>query len=120
MKNDYKDIFKFLEENDLDATSRNIRVVEEMDLNDGNTVLKAKEIINRYENNPNKYSEDIMTQLRQRRGLDKYDISEDGEINNMSKDDVFYDLFGWNGLRGWDSTIKEWVEQVYGVKLVDE
>jgi hypothetical protein len=38
----------------------------------------------------------------------------------MSKDDAFYDLFGWNGLRGWDSTIKDWVKQVYGVKLSNE
>lgn len=121
MKNEYKDMFKYLEENDLGVSSLNLSIIERMDLNDPSTLLRVKEIIDRYENNSsNKYSEDIMTQLRQRRGLEKYDISEDEEINNMSKEKVFSDLFGWNGLRGWDYTIKNWIKEVYGIKLDDE
>jgi hypothetical protein len=121
MKNEYKDMFKYLEENDLGVSSLNISLVENRDLNDPNTLIEVKEIIDRYENNSsNKYSEDIMTQLRQRRGLDKYDISEDEEINNMSNDKVFADLFGWNGLGSWDYTIKNWLKEVYGIELDSE
>jgi hypothetical protein len=121
MKNDYKDIFKYLEENELGVSSLNINLIENRDLGDPNTLIEVKEIIDRYENNSsNKYSEDIMTQLRQRRGLEKYDISEDEEINNMSKDKVFSDLFGWNGLGSWDYTIKNWIKEVYGVELDSE
>ncbi|MEX0082982.1 hypothetical protein AB2T90_11150 [Clostridium butyricum] len=121
MKNEYKDMFKYLENNGLGISSLNLGIIETMDLNDPSTLLRVQDINNRYENSSNKYSENIMEQLRQRLGLDdKYDTSIDREINNMSKDEVFTNLFGWNGLRGWDSTIKDWVEQVYGIKLSDE
>jgi hypothetical protein len=110
MKNEYKDMFEYLEENGVGISSLNLSIIEKMDLNDKNTLLKVKEVNDRYENSSNKYSENIMEQLRQRLGLDdKYDISQDEEINNMSKDEVFADLFGWNGLRGWDYIIKNWI-----------
>jgi len=120
MKNEYKDMFKYLEDNELGVTSLYIRIVENMDLTAEDTLIKAKEIIDRYENSPNKFSEGIMVQLRQRRGLDEYDTVADGEINKTNKDDVLADLFMWNGLRGWDYTVKGWIEEVYGIKLSDE
>ena len=119
-KNAYEDIFEFLERNNLETTSQNIRIIENMDLTDENTLTKIKEIIDRYKNNTNKYPEDIMKQLRQRLDLDKYDPSADEEINNMSKDTVLKNLFCWNGLNGWDATFKQWVEQIYGIKLEEE
>lgn len=70
------------------------------------------------ENNDNKYSESIMQQLRLRNGLkDKYDNSIDEEINNTSEDQIFADLLAWNGLLGWDDTIKRWIEEIYKIEL---
>jgi hypothetical protein len=121
MENEYKDMFEYLQKNELGVSSLNISLVKNRDLNDPNTLIEVKEIIDRYENNSsNKYSEDIMIQLRQRRGLEKYDISEDEEINNMNKEKIFEALFGWNGLRGWDYTIKNWIKEVYGIELDSE
>jgi hypothetical protein len=59
-----------------------------------------------------------MTQLRKRRGLDKWDVSEDNDINNMTNSKVFEDLCGWNGLSGsWDCTIKGWIKEIYNIDL---
>lgn len=123
MENEFKDMYKFLEENNLGCSGINIDILRHEDIieNKEKLIQKIKDVNERYEHNPNKYSEDIMQQLRLRLGLkDKYDTSLDEEINNMNKDIVFENLLGWNGLRGWDSTIKDWVEQVYGIKLSDE
>jgi hypothetical protein len=117
MKNEHKDIFKYLEDNNLGTCSLYIRIIENRDLNDPNTLTQLKEIIERYEDSPNKYPEDMMIQLRQRIGLNEYDTSNDEEINSMSKDEVFENLLGWNGLIGWDYTIKEWIKQIYNVEL---
>lgn len=123
MENEFKDMYKFLEENNLGCSGINIDILRHEDIieNKEKLIQKIKDVNERYEHNPNKYSEDIMQQLRLRLGLkDKYDTSLDEEINNMNKDIVFENLLGWNGLRGWDLTIKDWVEQVYGIKLSDE
>lgn len=120
MKNNYKDIFSFLERNKLGVTSQNIRIIENLDLADESTLVKIKEILDKGENNTNRYSEDIMIQLRQRLDLDKYDFSADEEINKMSKDDIMKHLFIWNGLNGWDDVVNNWVKEIYDVKLEDE
>lgn len=121
MKNEYKDMFEYLEDNGLGVSCLNLSIIEKMDLKDPNTLLRVQNINKRYENSSNKYSNDIMEQLRQRMGLDdKYDTSMDEEINNMSKDEVFTNLFGWNGFKDWEHVVKDWVEQVYGIKLSDE
>lgn len=68
--------------------------------------------------NKNKYSEEIMRYLRQRRGLDEYDIKEDKDINKMSSNEVFEEVLEWNGLMGgYADKIKSWIEDIYSVDL---
>lgn len=85
------------------------RILEKM-----NIIQKHQE---RIENNPNKYSEEIMECVRQRFGLEKYDDSMDEEINHLSPDEVFDHVCNWNGLLGYVTTIKSWIEDIYKMKL---
>lgn len=118
MKNSFAEIREFLDNNNIECESYHFKILEEMDLKDDKTVSTFREIEKRYENSPNKYSEEIMTYLRQRRGLDKYDISEDEEINKMDKSEAFEDVLSWNNLvGGWGNTIKEWVKDIYKIDL---
>ena len=71
----------------------------------------------RIENNPNKYSENVMECVRQRFGLEKYDDSRDEEINQLSPDEVFDHVCNWNGLLGYATTIKTWIGGIYKVKF---
>lgn len=64
-----------------------------------------------------KYPEYIMKYLRQRRGLDPNDISQDDRIMKMSKEEALNDVASWNGLINYGYTIKSWVEQIYGIDL---
>lgn len=64
-----------------------------------------------------KYSEGIMGDLRERRDLDRHDASQDEEIMQMSKNEVLNEVLTWNGLIGYDCTIKNWIENIYGVEL---
>lgn len=45
MENEYKDMFKYLQENDLGVSSLNISLVKNRDLSDPNTLIEVKEII---------------------------------------------------------------------------
>lgn len=65
----------------------------------------------------NKYPEYIMEDLRQRRGLEIDDESEDDEIISMNKEDVLDEVASWNGMIGYGNTIKEWVQDIYNVDL---
>lgn len=81
-------------------------------------VEKIKAYEERLENNPNKYSENIMQYLRQRDGLDKHDTSNDRELSEMSKNQAFKEVLNWNGLLGgYDTTIKNWILNIYGLDL---
>ena len=71
----------------------------------------------RIENNPNKYSEDVMECVRQRWGLEKYDDSKDEEINQLSPDEVLEHVCNWNGLLGYSYTIKSWIKDIYKLDL---
>lgn len=73
----------------------------------------------RLENNSNKYSESIMECVRQRLGLERYDDSKDKEINQLSPDEVFDHVCNWNGLIGYATTIKSWIEDIYKMKLME-
>lgn len=118
MKNSYDDIFKYIKENDICSFGISVEILKNKDLNNPNTLIELQEIETRYEDSPNKYSEEIMTYLRQRRGLEKYDTSEDREINKMGKSEVFNDVVSWNNLSGgWDRIIKKWVKEIYGIDL---
>ena len=50
----------------------------------------------------------------------KLDESKDDEIAEMSKEEVLDRVCNWNGLIGYGSTIKQWIEDIYGVNLEDE
>ncbi|MGE7840711.1 hypothetical protein ACQKNX_07960 [Lysinibacillus sp. NPDC093712] len=95
---------------------------EEMD-NQGlikQTVNKLLSYQERVSLNTNTYPEYVMQNLRQRRGLDKYDTSLDDQLSKMSKDNAFKEVVNWNGLLGgYDYTIKSWVKDIYGVNLDD-
>lgn len=64
------------------------------------------------------YSESIMKSLRQRQGLDAMDTSADQELITKSKNEVFSEVCIWDGLLGgYDSVIKSWIKDIYGVDL---
>lgn len=68
-----------------------------------------------------KYPAYIIKYVRQRLGLEKDDTSLDGEILEMSKNEVFKDVANWNGLLGgYDETIKGWINDIYGIDLDDD
>lgn len=118
MKNSFVEIREFLDNNNIGCKSYHFKILEEMDLKDDKTISTFREILDRYEDSPNEYSEEIMTYLRQRRGLNKYDTSEDEEINKMDKSEAFEDVLSWNNLvGGWGNTIKEWVKEIYKIDL---
>ena len=78
------------------------------------------EINKRLENNINKYPDYIMEYVRQNLGLDKYDTSEDKDINEMSKSDIFEKVCNWNNLYWYSEYIKSWVKDIYGIDLDKE
>lgn len=65
------------------------------------------------------YPEEVMEAIRQNLGLESDDSSMDDEIMKMSKDEVFDRLLTWNGFINYGGTIREWVNDVYGVELGD-
>lgn len=65
----------------------------------------------------NKYPEDIMKTLRQRLGLKADDTSRDNLINSYSLSDAFDEMLKWEGIIGYTSTIKYFIESIYGIDL---
>ena len=55
----------------------------------------------------NKYSNEVMKNVRQNLGLEENDTSLDEKINSMDKDEVFMRFLEWEGLMGWS-----WVESL--------
>lgn len=66
---------------------------------------------------PNRYPENIMEDLRQRKGLEPNDTICDDEINLMSPNEAFEEVLMWNGLIGYGYKIKSWIENIYGIDL---
>jgi hypothetical protein len=59
-----------------------------------------------------------MSRVRQQMGLeDENDTSRDGEIQQMSKSEVFEKCLIWEGILGYDYLITEWVKNIWGVEL---
>lgn len=91
------------------------------ELFDENKVIEKMNIIRKHEmrieNNPNKYTEDVMECVRQRLGLEKYDDSKDEVINQLSPDEVLGHVCNWNGLLGYAYTIKSWIRDIYKLDL---
>lgn len=65
----------------------------------------------------NKYPEYIMQKLRQRRGLEEDDTREDSDINTLSPGEAFDEVCNWEGLINYGSTIKGWINDIYGVRI---
>lgn len=65
------------------------------------------------------YPNYIMEKVRQHLGLEAYDTSRDADINNMSHDEVFQHCLYWEGIIGYENTIKGWIKDIYGVELGD-
>lgn len=64
------------------------------------------------------YNEDVMKALRQHRGLEPDDTTEDADIMNMSKQDVFNNYCQWNGLLGgYGYALLNVVEDIYDINL---
>lgn len=95
--------------------------LSDKELFEEDAILKKITIIrehsDRLENPTNKYPESIMEDIRMRLGLEKYDTAKDDQINEMPKDVIFSMVCNWNGLLGYDSTIKTWIKDIYGVEL---
>lgn len=60
-----------------------------------------------------------MEDLRQRRGLDEDDTSEDEEILTMSGFEFLDEWLNWNGIIGYTGSIIEAIEMAYGIDLTD-
>lgn len=64
-----------------------------------------------------KYSEGVMNSVRQQLWLEEGDTSRDNEIANMSRGEVFSYCLNWKGIIGFDYTIRNFVEEIFRVKL---
>ena len=67
-----------------------------------------------------KYPENIMRMVRGNLDLEPDDTNRDGEIEAMSKQEVFDRVCNWDGLIGYSTTIKSWINQIYGIDLNKE
>ena len=65
----------------------------------------------------NKFPENIMRYLRQRKGLEPDDTTCDNEINTLTPNEAFEEVLEWNGLIGYAYKIKRWIEDIYGIDL---
>ncbi len=63
------------------------------------------------------YSVGIMQTLRERRGLEPNDTSQDAQIQDMGNDEAFRNVLEWEGILGYDYKIRQWVKEIYGVEL---
>ena len=78
---------------------------------------ESKEYLEYIKSSNNKYSETIMKTLRKVEGLNEYDFSRDGEINNFSPNEVFEKVMDWNYMSEESDVIKEWIKDIYKVDL---
>ena len=64
------------------------------------------------------YNKEVMEALRQCRGLEPSDVSEDAEIMSMAKQDVFNEYCQWNGLLlGYGYILLNVIENIYDINL---
>lgn len=60
----------------------------------------------------------IMKDLRQRRGLEEYDTSEDQEILEMSGYEFFSEWLRWQGIYGYEDSILNVIKIAFGIDLM--
>ena len=63
---------------------------------------------------------DIMEELRQRRGLDEDDTSEDEEILTMSGFEFLDEWLNWTGIVGYTGQIIDVIRMAYGIDLTED
>ena len=63
------------------------------------------------------YSVGIMQTLRQKRGLEPNDTSQDAQIQDMGNDEAFKAVLEWEGIIGYDFKIRNWIKEIYDVEL---
>lgn len=61
--------------------------------------------------------ERIMKVMRERRGLDEYDTSQDQEILNMTKFEFLDEWLKWEGLIGYTIPIMDIIYYAFGIDL---
>ena len=61
----------------------------------------------------------IMEDLRQRRGVDEYDMSKDPEILKMSGFEFLDEWLKWNGIIGYTADILDVIYAAYGIDLTE-
>lgn len=66
---------------------------------------------------PNKYPENIMKILREKKGLEDSDTKLDKEINKMAPAKAFEEVLKWHGFYSWDKTIMTWIKGIFNVDL---
>lgn len=59
----------------------------------------------------------IMEDLRQRRGLEEDDTSEDQEILEMSGYEFFSEWLRWQGILGYEDSILNAIKAAFGIDL---
>ena len=59
----------------------------------------------------------VMGRVRQFLGAEENDTKYDAQIKSMDKSEVFDACLKWEGIIGYDSLIKKWVEQIWKVEL---
>lgn len=67
----------------------------------------------------NKYFDSIMEDVRQNLGLEPDDTSRDEEINAMERQEILDRVCEWHGLINYGETIREWIEDIWGLDLDD-
>lgn len=60
-----------------------------------------------------KYSDAIMIRLRQRKGLEPDDTSQDDDIMSLSKEEVFSEILEWEGIIGYGTMILSWIKEIF-------
>jgi len=120
----FKIVMDILDKNDLVNNTRNHEIFDKLkdeDLSNEAKVAAVIETINgvneRFENNHNRYPENIMQKLRQRRGLEPYDTSIDSDLNTYTPGEVLDDVCNWEGLINYGSAIKNWIKDIYGIDI---
>lgn len=88
-------------------------------MNDKDGEMEQKHVsVNWLEPAQKTYNKKVMEALRQRRGLEPGDVSQDGDIMSMSKQDVFNEYCQWEGLLGgFGYSLLNVVENIYDINL---
>ena len=80
-------------------------------------LLKIAAYYDRLENSKYRYPKNIMSTIRQYHGMDNMDTSRDEEFGSYIPNKVFEVVTKYAGLTNFSDTIKNWINDIYGVDL---